>query len=186
MINAFFKSRVPVAKWLPIMPSRRLLLAYVASLSLHALLLVGGTLPDRRQPATTAPRTTPAMLEAKLTKTPEPVLKDTLATAEAPTAPAQRTSPTTASGRKSVAAARRQLAEHLYYPPEAIARGLEGEVRLLLTLAPDGTVTDATVAASSGHALLDQAAVRAAHAMGRLVGADRREVLLPVMFRLRP
>ena len=31
--------------------------------------------------------------------------------------------------------ARRKLAEHVYYPPEAIRLGLEGEVRLLLTLA---------------------------------------------------
>lgn len=172
------------------MPSRRLLFAYVVSLFLHGLLLGGGALFGPRQVLPPAPGATPALLEARLSIPADTVLKDTLAAADTPgtTAPppSPRTSPTGAAGRKSVAAARRQLAEHLYYPPEAVALGLEGEVRLLLTLAPDGGVIDATVAASSGHALLDQAAVRAARAMGRLVGADRREVILPVTFRLRP
>lgn len=168
------------------MPSRRLLLAYVASLSLHALLLGGGTMLDPRRTKPEAPPATPAMLAARLSRTPDSVLKDTLAEADAPTAPASDASSAGAPGRKSVAAARRQLAEHLYYPPEAIAEGLEGEVRLLLTLATDGTILDATIAASSGHALLDQAALRAARAMGRMVGADRREMILPVTFRLRP
>lgn len=166
------------------MPSRRLLLAYVASISLHATLLGGGMLFT---PA--PPDVTPAMIEATLHRPPpaEPVLKDTLADAAKPaktdTAAAAARG---AAPRKSVVTARRKLAEHVYYPPEAIRLGLEGEVRLLLTLATDGTITDASLAASSGHELLDQAALRAARAMGRLIGADRRELLLPVVFRLRP
>ena len=44
---------------------------------------------------------------------------------------------------------------------------------------------DAQVAASSGHKLLDEAAVKAAMAMGRLPETGAREVLLPVVFRLR-
>lgn len=172
------------------MPPRRLLFAYVASLFLHTLLLGGSALFDPRRAPPAARGATPAFLEARLSTPADAVLKDTLAAADTPRAtapsPLPPTSPTGVAGRKSVAAARRQLAEHLYYPPEAVALGLEGEVRLLLTLAPDGAVIDATVAASSGHALLDQAAVRAARAMGRLIGADRREVILPVTFRLRP
>lgn len=165
------------------MPSRRLLLAYVASISLHAALLGGGMF------ITPAPQDIrPAMIEATLHRPPpaEPVLKDTLADATklgtAGTPPAARSG----EPRKSVVAARRKLAAHVYYPPEAIRLGLEGEVRLLLTLAADGTITDASVAASSGHELLDQAAVHAARALARLPGTDRRELLLPVMFRLRP
>lgn len=165
------------------MPSRRLLLAYVASISLHATLLGGGMLFT---PA--PPDAAPAMIEATLHRPPpaEPVLKNTLADDTKPAKTDTAAAARGAAPRKSAAAARRQLAEHVYYPPEAIRLGLEGEVRLLLTLAADGTITDASLAASSGHELLDQAALSAARAMGRLIGADRRELLLPVVFRLRP
>lgn len=167
------------------MPSRRLALAFAASLLLHAAALGGGAwlaAPPRAKPAAT-----PAMLDATLLppKTPaEPLLKDTLAEAEpaprlAPRPAAERTGP-----RRPEAAARRKLAEHVFYPAEAVARGIEGEVRLLLILAEDGSVLDAQVASSSGHSLLDQAALRAAYAMGRLAGAGRRELILPVEFRL--
>ncbi len=164
------------------MPSRRLLLAYVASISLHAALL--GGVPFVAAPADT----TPAMIEATLRPPPpaEPLLKDTLAEEATPARAAASAPARGGMSRKSVAAARRQLAEHVYYPPEAIRLGLEGEVRLLLTLAADGTITDASIAASSGHDLLDQAALRAARALARLAGADRRELLLPVVFSLRP
>ena len=51
-----------------------------------------------------------------------------------------------------------------FYPPEAVARGIEGETILMLRYNPDGTLRDARVARSSGHAILDQAALRAVHA----------------------
>ena len=60
---------------------------------------------------------------------------------------------------------------------------MEGEVRLLLLLDDSGRLLDARVASSSSHALLDQAAVEAAHATGRFAGAGR-ELILPVVFRL--
>ena len=41
------------------------------------------------------------------------------------------------------------------------------------------------LAASSGHVLLDQAAIKAAFAMGRLPGVSARELILPVIFRLQ-
>ena len=69
----------------------------------------------------------------------------------------------------------------MYYPPEAIAQGLEGEVRLLLRLAEDGRLLAVSVAASSGF----PAALEAAHAMGRIPEAGVRELLLPVVFRLQ-
>lgn len=75
------------------------------------------------------------------------------------------------------------LSKHLFYPPEAIAQGLEGEVVLLLILAPDGRLTSAEIARSSGHALLDQAALDAAHRIGVLPGSPR-QTLFPVKFRL--
>ena len=45
------------------------------------------------------------------------------------------------------------------YPPVSRRLGEEGMVRLTITVAADGSVAQAAVAASSGHARLDQAAV---------------------------
>lgn len=178
-------------KWAPIMPAPRLPLAFAASLLLHAAVLGGSALLHSAQPA---PKSTPAALDATLrpTAVAEPLLKDTLAEETPPAPPPKPPKPTKpaertpAPGGKQVAAATRKLAEHVYYPPEAVARGLEGEVRLLLTLADDGGVLEVSVAHGSGHAILDQAAVRAAYAMGRMAGTGRRELLLPVLFRLAP
>jgi protein TonB len=75
------------------------------------------------------------------------------------------------------------LSRHLFYPPEAIARGLEGEVILLLTLTESGQLAKAEIARSSGHALLDQAALAAAQQLGALPG-NTRQTLFPVNFRL--
>lgn len=81
--------------------------------------------------------------------------------------------------------AQRKLAEHLFYLREAISRGLEGEVRLLLTFDIEGKVLDAQIVSSSGYALLDQAATNAAHAMRRLPNTGMRELILPVVFKLQ-
>lgn len=76
-----------------------------------------------------------------------------------------------------------QMAREEFYPREAIARGLEGRVVLLLVLAGSGRVMSIEVASSSGHALLDEAAMVAASRIGHIPGG-RRQVLLPVEFRL--
>ena len=68
---------------------------------------------------------------------------------------------------------------------ELRARGIEGDVRLLLVLNEDGSLADVQIAVSSGHAILDNAAMKAAYAMGRLSGVTAREMILPVSFRLR-
>jgi periplasmic protein TonB len=136
------------------------------------------------------------MIDARLRAPPpvEPLLKDTLTDTEPPRPAAAPSTasppPPSAGGRtalaKSTLAAQHKLANHLYYPAEAVAAGIEGEVRLLLTLTADGKILDAQVARSSGHAILDRAAVRAAFAMGGLPGLDRTELILPVVFRLQP
>jgi protein TonB len=122
----------------------------------------------------------------------ESVLKDTLADTEAKRpvpSPRPRTqrapNPRGAAAPALQRAAQRKLAERLFYPPEAVARGLEGETRLLLTLDADGNVVDAEVASGSGHRILDQAAVKAAYALRRLPAAGAREMILPVVFRLQ-
>jgi protein TonB len=71
-----------------------------------------------------------------------------------------------------------------FYPPEAVAKGLEGEAILLLRFAPDGSLVDAQIAKSSGHAILDEAALRAVRAAPRFA-PGRREMLLPVNFALQ-
>jgi protein TonB len=168
---------------------RRFLLALAASLALH-LALIGLGLPGKK----VSPQETPAMLSARLlppaTVRPEPLLKDTIAEQE-PTKAVQAP-PKLADGKNQRPASRtpeetaqRKLSEVLFYPPEAVARGLEGEVRVLLTLDGNGAIRDAQVAAGSGHKILDEAAIKAALAMGSLPGAGTRELILPVVFRLR-
>lgn len=78
-----------------------------------------------------------------------------------------------------------QLRRELPYPPEAIERGLQGEALVLLFLDASGNAIAARLEASSGHALLDEAAVRAARTLRSLPDSAPREVLFPVRFRLR-
>jgi protein TonB len=47
------------------------------------------------------------------------------------------------------------------YPKDALDGGLEGRVSLSVTIAADGSVSAVGVAKTSGHKLLDEAAVRA-------------------------
>lgn len=162
---------------------RRFLLALLASLLLHGISLIPGMLHVSR------PMVAPPPLEVVL-PTPvlsaDPLLKNTLPPSPPLTAPAAATTkarPTATA--QAISAAQHKLADHLFYPAEAVAAGWEGEVRLLLTLGPAGQVLAAEVAASSGHGVLDQAARRAAFAMGPLGGGTRREMILPVVFQLR-
>jgi protein TonB len=78
-----------------------------------------------------------------------------------------------------------QMARELLYPPEAIARGLEGQALVLLFLDASGNAIAARLESSSGYALLDDAAVRAARTLRALPDSAPREALLPVRFRLR-
>ena len=176
--------------------SLRLLLALALSLLLHAGLLAPEAL--RRSPSA-PPR--PA-LRAELRPPPQPasepppaetLLKNTLDANEAPPSlkpppPPPQATPKAAprpTARQETRSAQRKLAEHLFYPPAAVAQGIEGEVRLIVRLADDGSVAEVSLAASSGHAILDNAAIRAAYAMGRLPGAGAREIILPVVFQLQ-
>lgn len=110
-------------------------------------------------------------------KTAQPLAAQSVA-AKPPTAP-----PRTVQGT-SLHRAQTVFSEHLFYPPEAVSRGLEGEVILLLTLTENGRLVSAEIARSSGHALLDQAALDAAGRVGALPGQSR-QILFPVSFRLR-
>ena len=176
---------------------RRLTLAFALSLAVHGAAL----LPDflKRLPA--APPKPPLQAMLRLPPAPEPrpvepLLKNTLDEEVAPkevepppppppkpVEPAPKPVPKNTQ-KRDIQIAHRKLSEQQFYPPEAIARNIEGEVRLIIKLAENGTVDDVAIAASSGHAILDNAAIRAAYAMGALTGVTSRELILPVVFRL--
>jgi protein TonB len=193
-----------IAGWQPSPdPARRRLLGCLALSALGHALLVGlppllsdagsgaaPALPARELQVQIVARRLPSTPEAA----PQSLLKDTLAEHAASAAPAARSPPRReSSGPAHVAprvapggelAAQRKLHAHLFYPPEAVAGGLEGEARLLLTLDDQGRILEAEIARSSGHALLDRAALEAARAAQRLPGVGARELILPVVFRL--
>jgi periplasmic protein TonB len=80
---------------------------------------------------------------------------------------------------------RQRDAEGLFYPAEAIAQGLQGEVQVLMILDPAGQVSAARVEQGSGHPILDAAALRAVRSLRSLPADAPRQVVLPVRFRLR-
>lgn len=123
-------------------------------------------LPDRDPPAAARPRDTRPPAAHRLT---------------APAAPGAR--PTWQEAVRQQF--RQQQREGAFYPPEAIARGLEGETLVLMILAAEGHVVAARIEQSSGHRLLDEAALRAVRALRSLPAEAPREALLPVRFRLR-
>lgn len=78
-----------------------------------------------------------------------------------------------------------RLSETMLFPPEALERGLEGEVTLLVQLGEGGRILDATIASGSGYKILDDAAVRAVLKLGTLGPASaNKSILLPVRFRI--
>jgi len=78
-----------------------------------------------------------------------------------------------------------RLSETMLFPPEALERGLEGEVTLLVQLGEGGRILDASVASGSGYKILDDAAVRAVLKLGTLgPGSANKSILLPVRFRI--
>jgi periplasmic protein TonB len=183
-----------------------LIRALALSLALHALVFAAGDWlydPERRAIVVPAmqldvmlqPREIPAKQQPRLLLDESP---QTAVRPPAPVRPAHEPSAHVGHVAKapSVAAsaaplsgdaarqANAQMARELLYPPEAIARGLEGEVLVLLFLDASGNAIAARLETSSGHALLDDAAVRAARTLRALPDSAPREVLLPVRFRL--
>ena len=173
-----------------------------ASAGLHAL----GILAAERWLKPPAPYQALPVLEARIEiaaardpEAPRPaprLLKNTLETARSRPAAARASRP--ASGAASAALARaepmpeaqlgetlKRLSDTLLYPPQAVQQGLEGEVVVLLELGEGGRILDASVASGSGHAILDDAALRAARRLGGLSPAlAGKALLLPVRFRL--
>lgn len=172
--------------------ARRLAVAGLVSLLFHAALLAGGNLMRWR-----AAKPTPAALQATLVGAPLPPPRELIAP-EAPPTPAEaRPAPRPEPKPRAATPARRgftaldaakmaqqQIARQLLYPEEAVARGLEGDTPVRLFFDESGAVIAARLEGTSGHELLDQAAIKAASGVRMPPGAPA-EVSLTVRFRLR-
>lgn len=156
--------------------------ALLLSLILHAAVFIAPAWLAGRARAPNMPS-----IEARLVPLPEgTTLAEAVSTEASTSAPDTVTPRPTSPQRLQGGALRRAqtaLSAHLFYPPEAVARGLEGEVILLLTLTETGQLAKVEIARSSGHTLLDQAALAAAQQLGALPG-NTRQTLFPVSFRL--
>jgi TonB family protein len=148
--------------------------ALLASAALHAgVLLYTPARFDARTDAAPAAANPGVVIVAHL--------KNTLDAANETRAPG-----TTATGTADGPGQRRPRVDNAlqFYPPAAIARGIQGETILLLRYKADGSLLDAKVAHSSGHPILDEAALRAVRATPR-INDGTREVLFPVSFALQ-
>ena len=177
------------------MPQTRLTITLILSLLLHTAILGIELLPTFS--TSQAPRSIQAHLYINTksqTSPSETLLKNTLVKTDSKQEhkPSQATPPpSTASTqttpgltqREAVQAAQRKIAEHNYYPIAAIEQGIEGDVRLILKLTPEGHIKDVQIGVSSGHTLLDNAAIQAAYAAGQIPGANSREMIITVTFR---
>jgi len=169
----------------------RLFAALALSLTLHLLPFVPNFDFGQKKPPTVAsmvaelrpPPAAPAAPPLTLPEPPKP------AVAEKPT----KAKPEPKSETRGPKTWTQTVREHLkkldaagqFYPAEAIAQGLQGEVDVLLVIDESGKVVAARVEQGSGHAILDEAALRAVRSLQSLPADAPRQVLLPVRFRLR-
>lgn len=176
-----------------IRPAFRLSLALIVSFLLHGLPFLPDLLPaakpPRRPPPLVAELRTPPPLQPELMlkePAPAPVPDTTRPSPPSKVAPVKPTPrPPKAGWLAEVQKQFKKLDERgLFYPPEAIARGLQGEVLVLLFLNEAGEVAAARVEQGSGHTVLDEAALRAVRSLRSLPADAPRESLLPVRFRL--
>lgn len=175
---------------------RRLLPALAVSLVLHALPFASDLgkpqeVPKRQlitahlQPPPPAGEPPPLLL-------PEPPQSAKPAKAEPPPRPPKPARPApapTAAPKDWTKEVKRQLEaldeQGRFYPEEAVSRGLEGQALVFFVLDERGGVVAARIEESSGHRILDDAALRAVRSLKSLPAAAPRETLLPVRFRLR-
>ncbi|MFZ2267270.1 MAG: energy transducer TonB [Azonexus sp.] len=169
----------------------RLALAAIMSLLLHILPFVGELI--HFQPPPSPPPPLQAELRPARPLPPPPALE---LDKPAPPQPVTPRKPTLAQASRSKTSiptwqqeVRRQLKKQQengqFYPAEAIAQGLEGEVLVLMLLDEQGRVAAARVEQGSGHRLLDDAALKAIRALHSVPAEAPREAILPVSFKLR-
>lgn len=153
--------------------------------------------PPQPQPAPRETQT-PARVAAKPAPTQpvrDPVRNETAKPAQSPgaEAPAQMDAPQTSPGASQAILARleHELARHFQYPLLARRRGWEGEVVLDLRIDGQGKIDSMEIARTSGHGILDRAALDAVTRISRipdaaeLLGGAGMHVQLPVIYRLK-
>lgn len=163
----------------------RLIIALTLSLVLHGSLLVSDVFklaPPLPRPALQASLRRPpeSAQPAEPQPAPDSLLKNTIEEKppreEAPKPPrpavkkkaeTRGTQPLT---RHEIRAVQQKLSEYVFYPEQARAMGIEGTVVLFVELTNDGAVKDVRVVSSSGHPILDNAAIKGFYAIGRLPG----------------
>jgi protein TonB len=171
----------------------RLLLALAASLLLHVLPFVAHLITPSHPPPPSRPLAVTLREPPPIPLPPPPPLilpEQPAAPPAKPPRPRPEKREKTPVTAKTWTQAVRQHLKKLddsgqFYPEEAIARGLEGEVLVLIIISEDGQVTAARVEQGSGHRILDDAALRAVRSLRSLPADAPREALLPVRFRLR-
>jgi protein TonB len=169
----------------------RLFAALALSLSLHVLPFLPGMLAQPTRPPATPPiqaalRSLPPPMPAPAPELhlPEPPPK------KAEPARAHRQTPAAPNAPQTWTQAVREQLKKLdaagqFYPAEAIARGLEGEALVLLVIDESGQVLATRIEQGSGHAILDEAALRAARSLKSLPADAPRQTVLPIRFRLK-
>lgn len=152
--------------------------------------------------AETKPRPTPAVRAPARQRRGQPTPATTPRPAAAASAPDTAAAPRRSARPASPAldetakkallrrALAQQLAFHRYYPPLARMRGWQGEVRLRVRVGSDGRLSRVRVLQTSGHALLDRAAVRSVHAVHGIhhppqwLRGTHFDIVLPVVYKL--
>ena len=172
--------------------------ALLLSFAFHALTLGIADMSMRARPP--APNRT--VLQAELRPLQKEIrpdaaekeLKNTIVEPETEPAPAVTARPS--AGAKKIRKAEtlseqklervlEKLSDRVFYPPEAVANGWEGETVLLVEMDRRGAIERVSVASSSGYAVLDEAAIRALSGR-RSLGPDLqgKAVLVPIRFEL--
>jgi protein TonB len=173
----------------------RLPLALVASLLLHILPWLLNQIPPPKPPPPPKPSLTatlaPQALPTPVAPPPELILPEP-PKPEAPPPPKpekqkpREKQPNSAkTWNQAIAQQLKSLNDrHQYYPQEAISQGLQGEVLVLVIIDENGNITAARIEESSGHRLLDDAALRNVRTIRSLPADAPREALLPLRFKL--
>ena len=71
------------------------------------------------------------------------------------------------------------------YPALALRRGYEGTVRIEFTVAPSGQITATRIGQSSGHSILDEAALETVRAHWQFPAGQVRQHFVEIVFQLR-
>src|SRR5574343_302391 len=166
-------------------PHSRLFAALLMSIGLHLVPFLDHLMVRAPHPEPAPP------LHVELQPVPPPTVPLTLPdqpkpmpakSAPRPTQPKTTDSPSpSTTWTQAIRQHLKQLdAKGQFYPADAIARGEQGEVLVLLMLDESGQVIGSRVEQSSGYRALDEAALRAVRSLRALPADAPRQSLLPV------